>query len=73
MPSDYDYRQDDRHENFVKADSELSYTVENRVTTLETNYENLQKQVDWLFYSFGGAIILVLLGTWLKKQFFSSE
>jgi hypothetical protein len=56
LPSDYDTRQDERFWNFVKADAELSAT--------------LNERVGWIV-KITGAIALMLLGVigaWIKKR-----
>jgi hypothetical protein len=56
LPSDYDTKQDERFWNFVKADAELSAT--------------LNERVGWIV-KITGAIALMLLGVigaWIKKR-----
>jgi uncharacterized membrane protein len=65
MPSTYDYRQDDRHEKYVTADSNLELKAEQRITKLETKVEMIQ-----YVGSVGMSILLALVIAWLKKRLF---
>lgn len=63
-PSDYDFRQDDRHENYTQSDSEKAYTEVQRIKELEDD----MRIIKWIASGIIGTIGLGLLYKFISKR-----